>query len=625
MEKRGFVVTLVLVFAVAMFFGNGELTGQPIVKQLPVVNPTFAGTSSCGDGTVDKGESCDTGSLFTVPDLNCPFTTGGQYPFNFCISYTENNGCQCLCGDAVGAYCPTGFYCDKSLSYPPYNICQPIVCGDDHCADEEIGRCALDCFVTTQQQQGNPLPTMCGNGICEIGENDINCVIDCPVSEGETFYFTKFDATLPSPGFSVSGVFGSFNQRFAKSGQQLFVGIYDDDDGDGLKPFRAKIMESDDAGETWSIAFDDWETSQPPVLATDYLGRIHAMGRDTANGNCVRHLRFDPFQGNLFILILDTCMSNMGSKWSMKYNPVYDVLHFSRRYNDPALNSPALNVLTVDTNGNFIDSSDIALSASLGGGVNINAHRHGLAVDESGNIHLIYNTQTDPGQSNDAVLYLRSNNVGDMVTNGASLIWRKSDNSIITTPYPVNNYQGFVCTDTGYPGAEIMSCNVGGAISSLLVTDSKIHMTFSSGGNIHYVRKDLTTGDEEIRVPLTAGAGLDIAVHNFLIEDTLTGDLYIVGASSTIPECAGNCLRILKWDNTDVLVQNHKWIVLTDLIETEVVAGDPEWDRTSGFPRIVTLDGKRYIIIASSDVQGNLPSGQPGGVIDAYFFKYRIV
>ncbi|GEM_PF-5506579 len=126
MEKRGFVLTIVLVLAAAMFASNiNELTGQPII---PLQAPTVTTSDVCGNNIINQGESCDvgkTGNSF----INCPYD--GVTFGTACIGpedydATEKNKCQCVCS-VGGEPCPQGFFCDPTVKWGSgwSGVCQP--------------------------------------------------------------------------------------------------------------------------------------------------------------------------------------------------------------------------------------------------------------------------------------------------------------------------------------------------------------------------------------------------------------------------------------------------------------------------------------------------------------------
>ena len=154
--------------------------GDNAALQLPATD--LAGNSRVSNGIVDIGayEDVSCGSLAECDDAD-------------------------LCTDDV---CSAGLCSSESLVCPPAEICvaglcEPVICdGDGVC---ELGEDCMECPGDCASSPG----AVCGNGICEAGSEDCaNCAQDCNGKQGGK----------PAKRFCCGGAFGCADARCSADG-----------------------------------------------------------------------------------------------------------------------------------------------------------------------------------------------------------------------------------------------------------------------------------------------------------------------------------------------------------------------------------------------------------------------
>jgi len=119
----------------------------------------------CGNNVCESDENVN----------NCPQDCSGTCGDNICNPYFENvYNCQRDCAGTCGDNICNNYFGENPVNCP--QDCQGY-CGDGICNPyyENQNSCPLDCGQPQQQP-------VCGNGICEAGEDENNCPQDCLVT-----------------------------------------------------------------------------------------------------------------------------------------------------------------------------------------------------------------------------------------------------------------------------------------------------------------------------------------------------------------------------------------------------------------------------------------------------------
>jgi len=168
--------------------GAIDLGPIEVINSLSLVGPGCTTNADCDDADACTIDSCDSGTCSNTPiscDDSDACTTDSCNPINGCANDPINcddgdpcttdscdpaSGCQNVepaCYDNDGC-CPTG--CDNAND----NDCPSFVCGNGVCeSGEDCNTCATDCFAGSGAS--------CGNGVCEAGDGEDckSCAADC--------------------------------------------------------------------------------------------------------------------------------------------------------------------------------------------------------------------------------------------------------------------------------------------------------------------------------------------------------------------------------------------------------------------------------------------------------------
>ncbi|MFH1751715.1 MAG: hypothetical protein ABH821_02140 [archaeon] len=147
----------------------------------------------CGDGILNEGEACefyeDCGEGFNCSACQCILEGVTESCGNGIIDEGEQCETDSDCGE--GFHCPDCYCAADIVSECGNGVCETgeengnciedcfydIYCGDGECNGNETSEtCSTDCVEEPR--------TECGNGICETGEDESNCHDDCVI---ETF------------------------------------------------------------------------------------------------------------------------------------------------------------------------------------------------------------------------------------------------------------------------------------------------------------------------------------------------------------------------------------------------------------------------------------------------------
>ena len=168
----------------------------------------------CRDGVCDPGESC----------LNCAFDCGGcTCGDGQCNGDESCDSCpgdcgSCFCGDGrcspgecatCDTDCPDGCFC-------PHDECTPGDALDPGCGDCVASTCDEDpyccssswtgfCVRTAEDVCGLDCPPVCGDGLCEEGENSGTCPNECPPTCGDGFCSEQCGFCVEDCGECVCG------------------------------------------------------------------------------------------------------------------------------------------------------------------------------------------------------------------------------------------------------------------------------------------------------------------------------------------------------------------------------------------------------------------------------------
>lgn len=283
----------------------------------------------------------------------------------------------------------------------------------------------------------------------------------------------------------------------------------------------------------------------------------------------------------LYSLAVDRNVGSTNSKFALVYNPVHDVLHWSRRNA-----AQDMEVVTLSTNGSVVRTRVITTAVDTSSGGHWDSHYQSLAVDPWGSLHLIYNPHYWPKKSdpNDfervAVLYLRSDDAGDT--------WRLSDGTAVPTPFATDDFDN---------GGELISIEANAYVVNLLATDVAVHIVYwtydPTGSKTSYVRLNRATGDEQQR------STLETSYHSVLIEDSATDLLYLAGEG---PDGQPTLYR-----SSDA---GDHWSYFKSF--DSAGAQDRSWNYSTGFSKLAS---SRYVILLSSETDSS-------GNSDAFFLRY---
>ncbi len=278
-------------------------------------------------------------------------------------------------------------------------------------------------------------------------------------------------------------------------------------------------------------------------------------------------------------LAVDVNRGQAHSKFSLAYNPVYNLLHWSRR-----VDSGDMEVVTLDPDGNIVLRRTIALSVNESGPGYWDAQYHSVSVDPWGSLHLLYNPHYWPDDSDPsvfervAVLYLRSDDAGDT--------WGLSDGTPVATPFAANEFE---------TGGELISIGENAYLVNLLTTDISVHIIYwVSGSDMKtvYVRLNRATGEEQQRLTIPT------RYHSILIDDPETDLLYLAGEGRDgQPSLYRSADLGDTWSRVKVFDQQPN---------------GSSWNFSSAFPQLAS---SRFVIVATSDVYD-------GGSADAWFLRY---
>lgn len=174
----------------------------PIEKQITIKKA--AGMPFCGNGLCDIGETkvncpedchcgdgicdpCET-SLSCLADCIEPFC--GDL---VCSSDESFQTCWIDCGCPGSQVCYRekcrAITCFSDVDCDDSDPCTIDTCTDGSCIYTAITACIDDdgcCPSNCNSTNDNDCEAVCGNGICEPGENCSNCLADCPCKVGET-------------------------------------------------------------------------------------------------------------------------------------------------------------------------------------------------------------------------------------------------------------------------------------------------------------------------------------------------------------------------------------------------------------------------------------------------------
>jgi len=146
------------------------------------------GVGGCGDGVCGKAENYESCAA------DCTAADCGNTSYEGCcagevLTWCENGGLlmiNCVTNEKCGWFSDGGYYnCGTAGGSDPSGQNQlscdgggpPPVCGNGMCeAGENEQVCAADC---------GPNQAVCGNGVCETGENILVCAADCGITEPE--------------------------------------------------------------------------------------------------------------------------------------------------------------------------------------------------------------------------------------------------------------------------------------------------------------------------------------------------------------------------------------------------------------------------------------------------------
>lgn len=180
-----FTVLCACTIFTACVFDQGGLPDddtRPTVPNPPgVFDPTtpFAceAHSDCDDGSNCTINRCMDGvcKVYDNEELDCE-----------CIVDSDCNDDLSCTTDKCSAdgVCSYESECEGSdTCHPEYDVCAPdgAACTEnEHCDDDDT---STDDYCTDYVCENLPNGTVCGNGVCEVGEDSTSCLADCPEPE----------------------------------------------------------------------------------------------------------------------------------------------------------------------------------------------------------------------------------------------------------------------------------------------------------------------------------------------------------------------------------------------------------------------------------------------------------
>ncbi|GEM_PF-5978305 len=115
---------------------------------------------TCGNNVRQTGEVCDGSDLGSQTCITQGFNGGTLSCSSNCLSFNTNNCTNTVCGNSVCQQGETELNCSVDCT----------VCGNGICGEQENqSNCPQDC-------------TICGDGYCQAGETQSNCSLDCQLT-----------------------------------------------------------------------------------------------------------------------------------------------------------------------------------------------------------------------------------------------------------------------------------------------------------------------------------------------------------------------------------------------------------------------------------------------------------
>ena len=152
-------------------FTGGNVVCNPVTCQISTSSCTGGTTGSCGDGTVNTGETCDGTNFNGLTCSDFDSFTGGSLSCDSGLCLIDTGACTGGTGPTCGnSLCELG---ETTVNCP--QDCDINSCGDGVCdLSENPVVCPNDCDLVN-----------CGNNICEDSENQAICPQDCVIIIGE--------------------------------------------------------------------------------------------------------------------------------------------------------------------------------------------------------------------------------------------------------------------------------------------------------------------------------------------------------------------------------------------------------------------------------------------------------
>jgi hypothetical protein len=153
-------------------FAGGELTCASDC----VLDSSACTMASCGDGTLQRGETCDCGGAACSPaQLGAQTCAGLPAPVGG-VNYGGGTlGCSAACAfDEAGC-----FYCGNGV-IDAMEACDGAALAGASCVSQGFDAGTLSCSATCTFATAGCVDYVCGNGSCEPGEDSCGCPSDCP-------------------------------------------------------------------------------------------------------------------------------------------------------------------------------------------------------------------------------------------------------------------------------------------------------------------------------------------------------------------------------------------------------------------------------------------------------------